>query len=233
MVLGGTAHRGGHRQSDVVRMSFDGASSAARAFGVDLQQGVVNVFGGKPSMWLRDIATYGGVDVRGLYPGITLHYYGAGRRLEYDVRLAAHADVARVRARISGVSGIRLSSNGDLRLAVASGELRWVRPVAYQLVGGRRAAVAVRYRLLNTRTIGFALGRYDHALTLVIDPVLSYASFFGYSDSITGIALDRAGNTYITGYSVAAIITNTHMLQMNRVRRSALWARRILAPMPL
>ena len=110
-----------------------------------------------------------------------------------------------------------LTGTAILRLAAATGEVRWAHPVAYQIVRGQRVAVQAVYRLLDARTIGFSLGRYNRALPLVIDPVLSYSSFFGYGDDITGIALDHSGNTYVTGYTVATIITNTHMLQMNRV----------------
>ena len=217
MYLSGAVRPGMAARASALRVSLMGASTSARLAGVDRQQGTVNYFTGKPSSWRSGVPTFGGVEVRQAYRGVTLHYYGTQGRVEYDVRVAAGASAAPVRERISGARSVRLERNGDLRLAVASGAVTWARPVAYQVVRGRRVAVRAAYRLLDARTIGFALGHYNHALPLVIDPVLSYASFFGYGDDITGIALDRSGNTYITGYTVATIITDTHMLQMNRV----------------
>ena len=43
------------------------------------------------------------------------------------------------------------------------------------------------------------MGRYDHSRQLVIDPILDYSTYLGPDDGATGIAVDAAGNSYITG----------------------------------
>jgi hypothetical protein len=48
-------------------------------------------------------------------------------------------------------------------------------PVAWQEIGGRRIPVAARYTLDGSSLAGFALGTYDPAYPLVIDPRLSTA----------------------------------------------------------
>ncbi len=54
---------------------------------------------------------------------------------------------------------------------------------------------------------GFEVGRYDHSRTLVLDPaLLVYCGYIGGSSSETGygIAVDGAGNAYITGRTLSA-----------------------------
>lgn len=54
--------------------------------------------------------------------------------------------------------------------------------------------------------MGFELGAYDHSLALVIDPVLAYSTYLGGSSSDLGeaVAVDAAGNAYVTGQSTSA-----------------------------
>ena len=211
------AHNSHPTNSAVLRFHLLGANPRARVTGAARQSGTVNYFGGTDQRaWQRGVPTYGQVDYSGIYRGVDLRYYGTQNRLEYDFRVAAHADPAQIRQGVGGARALRLDANGDLSLAVAGGRaLRWARPVAYQIArDGRRVGVDVRYQLLGHDAFGFAPGRYDRARPLVIDPVLSYSTFFGYNDAVTGVALDSSGNTYIAGYTNAAIITSTQMLQL-------------------
>ena len=81
-------------------------------------------------------------------------------------------------------------------------------PRAYQEADGRQEAVAARFstrREGGDLVYGFKLGRYDHARPLVIDPVvLAYCGYIGDSYRGYGIAVDAAGNTYLTGSTLSA-----------------------------
>ncbi|MBF6611887.1 MAG: SBBP repeat-containing protein [Chloroflexi bacterium] len=79
-------------------------------------------------------------------------------------------------------------------------------PVAWQNVAGtdgKRTAVSVRYTVTPQGSIGFRLGNYDSTRPLTIDPMLAYSTYLGGSgdDHGNGIAVDSAGNAYITGYT--------------------------------
>ena len=58
-----------------------------------------------------------------------------------------------------------------------------------------------RFQLLGDNTAGFALGSYDPTKPLVIDPVLTYATYLGGStqDFAVSLAVDAAGEAYVTG----------------------------------
>ena len=82
--------------------------------------------------------------------------------------------------------------------------VRQLAPRAYQMTGGRRRPVASRYVLSGDR-VSIRLGAYDHHRALVIDPTvtLAYSTYLGGSgeegDSGQGIAVDSAGDAYVTG----------------------------------
>lgn len=73
------------------------------------------------------------------------------------------------------------------------------KPVAYQEVAGERRYIEAAYALAGNGQISFRIGKYDTSRTLVIDPILNYSSFLW--GTVTGVAVDSAGNTYVVGYT--------------------------------
>lgn len=190
-----------------VRLEFLNANPAARMTGLEPLPGRVNyLLGSDPTRWRTGLTLSGRVQVRELYPGVDVVYYSNARRIEYDLHFAPGSDPRAVVIRVSGADGLRLDANGDLLLRLGDGEIRQPRPVAYQLEGGARRPVGASYRLLDSRTFAFELGAHDPQRPLVIDPVLSYATFFGGAgaDIAWDLALDAAGNIYVAGESMSA-----------------------------
>ena len=81
------------------------------------------------------------------------------------------------------------------------GQIRWNRPVVTQ--AGVR--VEGQFRLLAHNSVGFALGPHNRHQPLVIDPVLSYSTYFGASgnDGATAITTDPSGNVYVAGLTTS------------------------------
>lgn len=80
------------------------------------------------------------------------------------------------------------------------------KPLIYQPLGSRSGSanshsVDGGFALLTDNRIGFQVGPYDHSQPLIIDPVLVYSSFLGGTDNDfdAAIAVDRAGNAYVSG----------------------------------
>ena len=195
--IAGVAPRA-HGVAPTVRFHLVGASTRTTIVGLDRQPGTTNYFmGSDPRRWRTGVSLYSRIAYRQIYPGVDLMYYGTQRHLEYDFHLAPRAHVQAIRLAITSSARPHLDSAGNLVI----GGLHEARPVAYQVVSGRRSAVSSRYLLLTHGQVGFALGAYNHNLPLVIDPILNFSAIFGSNDVITAIALDHAGYVYVTGYT--------------------------------
>lgn len=185
-----------------VTVSFVGANASPSIEGVDELPGRFNfLHGGDPAQWSRDVPAYSGVRYRSLYPGIDLIYRGDDGRLKSEFHLSAGADPRRIVWRYDGAGGIRLNASGELVITTPSGELRECRPEAYQVSAGGRVHVDAAYKLLDESTVGFHIGDFDPDLPLAIDPLLAFSTYLDGSglDSAKAIAVDAAGNIYVTG----------------------------------
>src|SRR5258708_821051 len=177
----------------VVRMQLVGANRAPHLSGLDLQETRSNYFIGNDSrQWHTGVAHYARVREEGVYSGVDLVYHGNQRRLEYDFVVAPGADPGRIRLAFLGADAIAIGAQGELVLHTASGDLVQPAPTVYQEAGGRRQRVEGHYALLASsgrkreggparREVGFAVGRYDRARPLIIDPVIVYSTFLGGS----------------------------------------------------
>jgi hypothetical protein len=202
------------RRADVLRVGLLGASPDPEIDGERNLAGTASYFIGKdPARWRSKIPTYAQVRYRSVYPGIDLVYYGTRRRgLEYDFVLAAGADPDAIAICFDGARRLRLDGNGDLVVTLAAGgTLVHHAPVAYQERDGRREPVEARTVLTGSDRIGFELAAYDRARPVYIDPGLVYATYLGGTadDYGTAIAVDGAGNAYVTGITDSADFPTT------------------------
>ena len=203
-----------------LRMKLLGGLPAPQLVGLEQLETRSNyLLGNDPRGWRTDVANYGRVKYEAVYPGIDLVFYGAERQLEYDFVVAPGADARRIKLAFTGAQRLRLARNGDLILQLAGGELRQRKPVAFQLVNGKRKQIAARY-VVRQRAVVFQLGRYDLRQPLWIDPVLSYSTFFGGNESDEGlsIAVDSAGNAYIAGTTVSTDLMGAAQSQIQSTR---------------
>ncbi len=191
-----------------LRMQMVGSDPKASSLQQQPLEGRINYFIGKdPSKWHAGVPTFGRVGFHQVYHGVDLIYYGNQRHLEYDFIVAPHADPRQIKLHFAGAQGVNINASGELVVRVQGRELKWQKPTVYQQDGAGKHSVAARFRLKRLPNgksgVSFALGRYDTALPLVIDPLLTYSTYLGGSDNdaATSIAVDSSGNAYITGYA--------------------------------
>ena len=177
----------------------------------------MNYVRGAPATAPVSVPTYAKVRYVDVYPGIDLVYYGRPRQLEYDFVVAPGADPRRIALIFDGVERMELDSSGALVLHTAAGELRQPRPVVYQDIDGARRPVVGDYVVDSDGRVRVRLGAYDTSRPLVIDPILSYSTYLGGSGDEShwlygaafGIAVDGAGNVYVTGTTSSADFPTT------------------------
>jgi Beta-propeller repeat len=181
----------------VVKVDFVGAR-AVEPVGQRRLAGIVSVFKGDRSQWRTGIPTFRGIVYRDLWPGIDLVWSGAQGRLKYTLVVRPGADPAAIKLRYRGA-----------KLSVEDGGLV-VRTPVRTLHEGRPVGSSPLAYTLRGEIVGFRASGYDRSRTLVIDPpALLYAGFLGGSgdDDATGIAVDSAGNAYITGPTLSTAAT--------------------------
>ena len=204
--------------SKVVSLKLVGAKAATRVVGEEELGGQSHYLVGKdPSHWHTHIPSYAKVRYGGLYDGVDLVYYGHQGELEYDFEVAPGTDPGRISLRLEGAQGLEVNAAGDLEVEAGGGQVRFHRPVAYQASSAGRQLIAARYVVGKGKEISFGVGAYDHKRPLIIDPVLSYATYLGGTggDVAYGIAVDSSGNAYVTG------ITNSSDFPTANARQGA------------
>ena len=212
-------------KSSVVRMHLAGANTTAAVEGSDRLPGNSNyLIGNNPSGWHRDVPQFARVRYQSVYPGVDLVYYGNQGKLEYDFEVAAGADPKSIALQFLGPRRPVLDGNGDLILTTGSGEVRLKAPRIYQNDGATQQTVAGGFVVGHDGRVSFEVAPYDRRRTLVIDPVLSYSTYFGGAgdeacpvssriaiaaissppSGCPAIAVDSSSNIYIAGSTASA-----------------------------
>lgn len=191
-------------QSTTLQFKLIGAATNPIAIGENPLPGKINYFiGNDRTKWQTNVATYGRVRYRNVYPGIDLVYYGNQRQLEYDFAVSPGADARKIRFQIVGADSVRVDADGNLVLSTAAGELQFQKPQIYQESNGAHVPMQGGYVMEDSTHVGFQISSVDSSKPIVIDPVLLYSTYLGGSGESQGesIAVDASGSVYIAGYT--------------------------------
>ena len=201
-----------------VRMQFVGADSRAQIAGAEELPGKINyLIGNEPAGWQTGVPTFSKVRVADIYPGVNLIYYGNQRQLEYDFTVAPGVNPGVIAIRFDGADNISIGPAGELTLKLGESEIYQPKPDIYQTVSGARREISGGYTILDAHTVAFAVGSYDHSLPLVIDPILSYSTYFGGAASETAfkVAVDTNGFVYVAGEALSTKLATVGTFQTN------------------
>ena len=207
-------------RAPAMRMQLVGSAADPQVQGLEVLPGKVNYFRSKDAAsWQTKVQTFRRVKYSAVYPGIDLVYYGQSQKLEYDFIVAPGADPGTIKLAFAGVEQTTVDSRGDLVLKMAGGPpLRFLKPIIFQLDGGRRHIVKGGYVHRSPHQIGFRVGAYDRTRPLIIDPVLSYSTYLGGSgiDYGKSIAVDATGAVYVSGTTLSTDFPTMNAMQPGR-----------------
>ncbi|HEY7388336.1 MAG TPA: SBBP repeat-containing protein, partial [Bryobacteraceae bacterium] len=199
-----------------IAMRFVGAAPVAPE-GEQKLPGITSYLIGDKREWIRDVPNYASVRYAAVYPGIDAVFHGNNKQLEYDFVLRPGADPNRIRIAFEGVKRVHIDAQGDLELIAARGTMKQRKPKIWQKGALGEREVAGRYVLSGPAEAHFELDSYDRQSTLVIDPVIDYASYFGSArdDRAQAIATDATGAAYIAGSTATGGISWGFVSKLN------------------
>ncbi len=175
-------------------------------------QGCYNYYFAHCPQGIRNVFKYKKITVKNIYPGIDwVIYTNEEHLLKYDFVLHPGANPDNIRISYKGAEKIEsLNSelqtrNSKLHIKTPFGEVIEGNLVCYEKETGKQ--ITSEYEVSNDE-IQFKLHRYNKGSTLIIDPPMElvWATYYSGSseDNGTGMAIDEAGNIFITGWTNSA-----------------------------
>lgn len=141
--------------------------------------------------------TYNKIIYRDVYPGIDWVLYVKNDVLEYEFHLQPGADPRNIKLTYTGALNMKQDRDGNISIFTPMGTVVEHAPYTYAQNGDKlNSAFSLRGTELSinvAKTSG----------SMVIDPVLTWATYYGGSDADygQGVKVDSAGNIYMCGYT--------------------------------
>lgn len=161
--------------------------------------------GSDPDHWGSGCRLFGVVLLKDVWPGIDIRIDGR-HGMKYDVLVAPGADPSLAKFRYEGQEAAEIR-DGEIRVQLSTGIVVEEAPLAYSVAPTMdRYPAPCSYRLTNDVVAFDLMDGHDPSLPLVIDPVLTFASYSGSTADNFGFTAtyDEAGHLYGAGVVFAA-----------------------------
>jgi gliding motility-associated-like protein len=156
--------------------------------------------GNDSSKWASDVKSYQEVTLKNFYNGIDLKVFDTPEKFKYELWCSPGSPIQDIQINLVNFDRVSIAKNGDLVLKTKLGEIIERKPLAYQLLNGKISPVACAFKL-NGTVLTFKLGSFDPLASLIIDPVLVFATYSGSPSDNFGMTATYGhdGSAYSAG----------------------------------
>lgn len=174
--------------------------------------------GNDSSKWVGECRLFQAITYKNVYPGIDVRYYSESGNVKYEFIVSPGADPGQIAMKFDGVDKLNIVKN-ELIITTSIGEVKELYPYTYQYEGSERKKLDCRYQL-DGNTVRFSIKNYSRKHTLIIDPILIFASLSGSTADNWGYTATYGSNgTFFAGGIVfnTGFPTSPGAFQMNYV----------------
>ena len=165
------------------------------------------ILGNDKNKWSSNLSAYATLTLENLYPNIDFKIYTRNGRLKYDFVVHPGGDASLIKLRYDFTKGIALNKfTQNLEVNTRFGSGIESQPIYY--IDGSDNKLEGNY-IVNNNLVSFKVPEYDKdRSTLIIDPILEFASYtgstsnnFGYTAAPDGEGFLYSGSTvFAQGY---------------------------------
>lgn len=157
--------------------------------------------GNDSTRWASDVKSFREVTLKNFYNGIDLKIFDTPEKFKYELWCSPGSPVQDIQIDMVNFDRVSINKNGDLVLQTKLGEIIEQKPIAYQMLNGKLTPVSCAFKL-NGTILTFRLGKFDPLASVIIDPVLVFATY-------SGSPSDNFGMTATYGYDGTAYSAGT------------------------
>ncbi|HEY5124119.1 MAG TPA: T9SS type A sorting domain-containing protein [Ignavibacteria bacterium] len=148
---------------------------------------------------VTEVRSYGKITIKEVYPGIDWVIYNtASGGMKYDFVVHPYADPSQIKLRYKWTDKPQeniMEQEGSITIATPLGKITEGKPYGFN----SGSAVDVSY-YIEDRDISFQTGEYNPAETLIIDPQLLWATYYGGNSWDNGYSIQSDGTSvWVTG----------------------------------
>ncbi|MGV3612607.1 MAG: T9SS type B sorting domain-containing protein [Fluviicola sp.] len=157
--------------------------------------------GNDSTKWTSDVRSFREVTLKNFYNGIDLKVFDTPEKFKYELWCSPGSPITDIQIDLIHFKQISIAKNGDLVLETNLGKIIEQKPIAYQLLNGKLTEIPCAFKL-NGTVLSFKLGKFNSLASVIIDPVLVFATY-------SGSPSDNFGMTATYGYDGSAYSAGT------------------------
>ena len=156
--------------------------------------------GNDSTKWASDVKSFREVTLKNFYNGIDLKVFDTPEKFKYELWCSPGSPITDIQIDLVNFDRISIDKTGNLVLQTKLGAIIEQKPVAYQMLNGKLIPISCAFKL-NGSVLTFKLGKFDPLASVIIDPVLVFATYSGSPSDNFGMTATYGhdGSAYSAG----------------------------------